>query len=151
MTNEERAEEILQTKGSMTFCAKGCGYTEKVKELIAIGLAEGKKEKETDIFDRWCRDEGYECQFLEKLVKENAELQKKSDTNHSLVEQLADKDIEIAELKAQIEKMKCCGNCKHNGSDEEIGENGDYTDYTCIQCDDFAIKENPFPNWELAE
>lgn len=23
----EKAEEILQTKGSMTFCAKGCGYT----------------------------------------------------------------------------------------------------------------------------
>lgn len=44
MTDEEKAEEILQTKGSMTFCAKGCGYTEKVKELITIGLAEGRKE-----------------------------------------------------------------------------------------------------------
>ena len=42
MTDKEKAGEILQTKGSMTFCAKGCGYTEKVKELIAIGLAEGK-------------------------------------------------------------------------------------------------------------
>lgn len=58
---------------------------------------------------------------------------------------------ENAELKAQIEKMKCCANCTHNGSDSEIGENGDYTDYTCIQCDDFSTKENPYPNWELAE
>lgn len=45
MTDEEKAEEILQTKGCNTFCAKGCGYTEKVIELIAIGLAEGRKEK----------------------------------------------------------------------------------------------------------
>lgn len=29
-----------------------------------------------------------------------------------------------------------------------VGENGDYTDYTCIQCDDFSTKENPYPNWE---
>lgn len=53
-----------------------------------------------------------------------SELQKKSDTNHSLVEQLADKDIEIAELKEQIEKMKRCTNCKWdiNGMSYEFGE-----------------------------
>lgn len=57
----------------------------------------------------------------------------------------------IKDLKSQIEKKKCCENCEHNGSDNEIGENGDYTDYTCIQCDDLSTKENPYPNWEKAE
>ena len=55
----------------------------------------------------------------------------------------------ILKLNEQIEKMKCCGNCRHNGSDRAIGENGDYADYTCIQCDDLSTKENPYPNWEL--
>lgn len=48
MTDKEKAEEILQTKGCNTFCVS-CGYTEKVIELIAIGLAEGRKEKWHDL------------------------------------------------------------------------------------------------------
>lgn len=54
---------------------------------------------------------------INDLQEENAELKEelrqKSDTNHSLVEQLADKEIVISELNEQNEKMKCCGNCKH--------------------------------------
>ena len=60
-------------------------------------------------------------------------------------------DEEKTKVKAQIEKMKCCENCEHCGSDNKIGENGDYSDYTCIQCDDLSSKENPYPNWRLAE
>ena len=54
---------------------------------------------------------------IEQLKKQNKELKeeltKKTDTNHSLVEQMADLESENAELKAQIEKMKCCENCRH--------------------------------------
>lgn len=64
MTDEEKAEEILQTKGSMTFCAKGCGYTEKVKKFITIGIAEGRKEQEK-------KDKGFCESFCMKDRKEN--------------------------------------------------------------------------------
>lgn len=86
MTDREKAEKILQTKGCNTFCAKGCGYTDKVIELIAIGLAE---------------------------------------------------------MKAKIEKMKCCENCKFWQNNDCIVKH----DYDCkrwnnTNTDDF---------WELAE
>lgn len=100
---------------------------------------------------------------IAKLKKENKQIVERERVvpEHYLIEMIE----KNKELKAQIEeqkahckavdevneKMKFCGNCGHNGSDSEIGENGDYTDYTCIQCDDFSTKENPYPNWELAE
>lgn len=67
MTDKEKAEEILQTKGSMTFCAKGCGYTEKVIELIALGMAEGRKETESHLLENWCRNEDDYCPHLKQL------------------------------------------------------------------------------------
>lgn len=36
-----------------------------------------------------------------------------SDECHKLVDSLEKKQNEVAELEAQIEKMKCCGNCKY--------------------------------------
>lgn len=50
---------------------------------------------------------------------------------------------ENKQLKAQIEKMKCCNNCKH------FKEYDEYTDnvyYACVleKCDNLD-------NWELAE
>lgn len=88
--------------------------------------------------------EGRDVKVME-LEEENTELKseltKKADTNHTLVEQMADMEIENEQLKAQIEsnqkyiadleesnnagsvyisnlenqieKMKCCINCKH--------------------------------------
>ena len=35
--------------------------------------------------------------------------------------QLEGRDLEIKELKAQIEKMKCCGNCRFSESDKLNG------------------------------
>ena len=50
---------------------------------------------------------------LEKAYNENAELRaefaKKANTNHSLVEQMADLESENAELK----RLRCCENCKN--------------------------------------
>lgn len=111
MSNEERAEEILQTKGSMTFCAKGCGYTEKVKELIAIGIAEGRKAEADNIFDEWCsgsHDEPQECGFLKQLKKENAELKKQLEGNFD--EFTFSKAVEVMNeydnLKKENEELK---------------------------------------------
>lgn len=128
MTDEEKAEEILQTKGSMTFCAKGCGYTEKVKELITIGLSEGRKEKcleqNKDGTIRPCEvmkenaelkeqieklKNNYKKQRnrrIDELQKENAEL-KEQLKNNPYVQILQNEKSEMAEdFAKQIEKMK---------------------------------------------
>ena len=50
---------------------------------------------------------------------------------------------EVEELKAQIEKMKCCGNCKHQKYD-----------YESKYCEFDATREKECVNlseWELAE
>ena len=41
--------------------------------------------------------------------------------------QLEGRDLEIKELKAQIEKMKCCGNCKYYQFQNDAGY------YTCTR------------------
>lgn len=146
-----------------------CPWYTKRKEGYLDGLAEGKKEvtyMKAEEYDEYLDA----CRKNIELEKENAKLKAENKQiierervvpEHYLIEMIE----KCKELKAQIEeqkthckavdemneKMRCCENCKHNGSDSEIGENGDYTDYTCIQCDDFSTKENPYPNWELAE
>lgn len=70
------------------------------------------------------------------ILKENAELKKDKEwldnTNNEQTEV-------ILKLNEQIEKMKCCGNCKFqkNGMDYELGE-------LCYRCEAFS-------NWELEE
>ena len=55
--------------------------------------------------------------------------------------QIKNKELEKenAELKEQIEKMKCCGNCKH--------ENDSNTNYYCEECKRFA-NETDVDKWE---
>lgn len=48
---------------------------------------------------------------------------------------------ENAELKAQIEKMKCCGNCKYQGEDY-FGNSCCSKDKSAWDCDSWDIKEN---------
>ncbi|MCQ2086507.1 MAG: hypothetical protein MJZ37_00325 [Bacilli bacterium] len=106
LSDEEKAEEILQTKGSMTFCAKGCGYTEKVKELIAIGLAEGRKEGyeqgKNNERESQCGKKNYE-KDITRLKKENAEL---SNSVTELTNTKTELKTKVTELEKQIEKMK---------------------------------------------
>ena len=51
------------------------------------------------------------------------------------------RDVRIADLKQQIEKMKCCGNCKHQYE-------GQY--HNGFRCKDH-YKEEVCESWELAE
>ena len=61
------------------------------------------------------------------------------------------KDMRIAELEAQIEKMKCCGNCKYSAQETvysivcEVGgvNKGEIENVEdCLVCDEWEIKEN---------
>ena len=61
-----------------------------------------------------------------------------------LFAQLAEKDAHIAELKAQIEKMKCCPNCKHH--------NVDCGGFKPVLCNaDFRQGTSDFSGWELKQ
>lgn len=66
-------------------------------------------------------------------------------------ERIADLEKENAELKKQIEKMKCCGNCKYSAQETVYsivckvggvnkGEIENVED--CLVCDKWEIKEN---------
>ena len=67
----------------------------------------------------------------EELEKENAELKKDRDYFSGALDKQVEATMELQkkyqELEAQIEKMKCCGNCKYfrfvNGAEY----------YTCIK------------------
>lgn len=76
MTDKEKAiKAVCEECESYWYCYNKkqlCVYN----RMYIKGLEEGRKEKETDIFDKWCREEGNECQFLEKLEKENEQLKK---------------------------------------------------------------------------
>lgn len=158
MTDKEKAEEILQTKSSMTFCAKGCGYTEKVKELIAIGLAEGRKEgfdtgykkaterayeRQQDLTDTYIKD----GEKIKQLEKENEELKK----DKEYLDKVNNEQTKIIlQLNKQIEKMKCCFTCKH--CEHKFVSNGGIKSI-CIKLhhkgEDCIL--NNYEHWELAE
>lgn len=38
------------------------------------------------------------------------------DDTGELIAKIADKDAEIKRLEAEVERLKCCGNCKHKYS-----------------------------------
>lgn len=67
-------------------------------------------------------------QEIERYNKELTEIERVADYRYEENEQ----------LKAQIKKMKCCENCKHNYHDR----------YNNLQCICNCIN---FDNWELAE
>lgn len=74
--------------------------------------------------------------------EEKAEL-KEQLKNNPYVIQLQNEKAEMAEdFAKQIEKMKCCGNCKH--------EQDSNTDYYCEDCKRFANETN-IEKWESAE
>lgn len=88
-------------------------------------IDEVKEEKLKDFMNRisfvlknTTLQQGFEiiCKKLAELEKENGKLQGKiADLESEYYELENSKDNEIEKLKAQIERMKCCGNCiNHN-------------------------------------
>lgn len=104
------------------------------------------------------------CKNLMEHEKVNAELKEKLDEYVNIVEDdevkcvklqeeneqlkynLKCRDDELAESKAQIEKMKCCGNCKH-WVHESIQK------YCLLTSPNFLIKRqvDVCDKWELVE
>ena len=61
---------------------------------------------------------------IKELYKMIAE---RDDSIGDLISKIADKDKRIAELEALVEKLKVCGNCKHEP--EFFSDNG-----CCVMC-----------------
>lgn len=60
-----------------------------------------------------------------------------TDENNKLLDVINNQDVKIADLEKRIEKMKCCDNCCHCG-----------TNYDCDYCSDHF---EDMPDWELKE
>lgn len=100
------------------------GKTYEAGELIAYVQKLEKENKELrnrnaelkGMYAHSAREAETYKQFLELKEKEQRELiDKVKELEEKLANadyQLEGRDLEIKELKAQIEKMKCCGNCK---------------------------------------
>ena len=92
-----------------------------------------------------------------KIAELNYALTQKSDTNHQLVEQMAELNERCSELEAQIEKMKCCGNCRFDyceRSSECIDKDGNRTFHCWNEekekyCD--VGKNGKYQCWEIKE
>ena len=60
------------------------------------------------------------------------------------MKELEEKGKQIEELKALIEKMKCCGKCEHyNHSTTECKKNGLFHSYMS-DCEKWQVEENFF-------
>lgn len=127
MTDEEKAEEyvkeqILKHNKEVVLRPKNAvTYIDELKQVYLDGLAELEKEN-AELIDKL----NLQNQRLNELIKENAE------------------------LKEQIEKMKCCHNCKNC----EINFTKDSgIKYGCKKLrhkSDDCILHNYY-HWELAE
>lgn len=86
------------------------------KEEVELIIAEQNKSKE---------------EILKAIVKVKAEYH----------EYCILKDLQIADLKAQIEKMKCCRNCKHWNVPDDIFNTPCEECETCKNCSKWEIAE----------
>lgn len=99
----------------------------------------------------------WSCQkTIEKLCKENEQVKQKLDwfltetitgKEYRPKEELEELQRENKQLKAQIEKMKCCGNCTNHSI--RIGE--DYFEYECRKRDVCLDDFEPCQDWGLLE
>lgn len=124
LSDEEKAEKYVNETFGRTNPIVAMTYI----NIYLEGLEEGRKEvreHETTCVNR-----------LHHIEKENAELKKDKEwldnTNNEQTEV-------ILQLQAQIEKMKCCRNCKHFNQVEIHCDL--YAKYECVNLD----------KWELAE
>lgn len=110
----ERKCVIDETISCDDFKCENC----PVKDAYNYGLAEGRKEQEKN--DKgFCKNVCMKGGKITELEKENeqlkAEIKQIIERERVVPEHYLCEMIEKnKELKAQIEKMKCCTNCKHN-------------------------------------
>lgn len=151
MTDKEKAEEIANERCKEQMCwgrcnihkDHHCGYWHYNYECalkgIEYGLAEGRKEA-YELYNTEVNDIAKDyAERLKKLEKDNAELKKIAENQQKIS---TDRFFEIKRLYEQIEKMKCCYNCKkwNDGQCKDVKDSYFYTmaDFNCDK-------------WELAE
>lgn len=64
-------------------------------------------------------------------------------SNMSIQEDVLKLRVENRQLKQQIEKMKCCGNCKHRNAEEVVE--------TCRKLKNYTLIKGFCSEWEFAE
>lgn len=134
MTDEERIEIKSKVRGvSMNDEMK-----EKMNELmnrISLALKDATLQQGFEII----------CKRISELEKENEQLKEKLEHRNCIDCSNHGKQIEVLKLKSQIEKMKCCDNCKHLGIfyDEELG--------TIANCVYLVECQDGYNKWELKE
>ncbi|MFM6994568.1 MAG: hypothetical protein ACKOWO_05595 [Sediminibacterium sp.] len=127
---EKMMSEKMKPKKDHYIAEKELGqeYCESIKCRICFGEDENGEPN------------GYGCPEQENFIADNDELIFDFDDAYFLVQgQLYDAQKEIDQLKSQIEKMKCCENCKHN--DKQPREK-------CMYCVRF-FSIGSIDNWEL--
>ena len=79
-------------------------------------------------------------QGFEIICKNLAELEEE---NNKLLDVISNYEVKVADLEKQIEKMKCCENCKHKKSEVDRCELLMYTMNACLckNKDKWEIKE----------
>ena len=60
------------------------------------------------------------------MCKKVADLEEE---NNKLLDVISNYEIKVADLEQQIEKMKCCRNCKHPSTP---------VDNTCVDCENYS-------------
>ena len=81
------------------------------------------------------------CRHILELQKDKGELIDKcrglEDKLANADYQLEGRDLEIKELKEQIEKMKCCGNCENRYGQEKCKDCHNYSKWKLKQAEQF--------------
>lgn len=148
MTDKEKTEKMNELMNKISFALKDATLAQGF-EIICKRIAE--LEKQNDCY-KALESHYEEIEEDAKIIaKENEELKAKlySDSKNVFAElndETARSNAElldlVEDLKAQIEKMKCCGNCINRGL------NKDDFSFPCCDCKYWRkIKENDY--WVL--
>lgn len=132
MTDEEKWYEYCKAK-------KMAWWTqydeERAKRIYLDGLAEGRKESAKDI--NVLTKENKLQEEINRLEKEKTFV---NNPAPNIQEEVITLRIENAELKEQIEKMKCCENCKKHRN-RDCSEDKKFYARTTKQCNEWEPAE----------
>lgn len=119
MTKEELEKEFEKyLKDSSDYYDPREPLTERKLLQMWLDCAEPREKQIAELGERCLqlqKDKGNLTDRVRELEAENEQI-KNSDT---LCKLIGEQKIKIAELEAQIEKMKCCYNCKHSRTEYE--------------------------------
>lgn len=131
MTDEEKAKAEEYCKKSKDFVKYTSEtYRRRLGKAYLDGLKAGRKESEKEIAELKGKMKGFE----------SGDVAWQGDMDATIKQNL--------ELKAQIEKMKCCGNCKQ--CVYKITNDGD-TRSMCGKLKGDVCFSNNYEDWELSE